>query len=324
MCPDGIHTSQDYIDFAAQYSVSHAVCLIIDQWHHTQLTGVLITPTKILTAAHGFISSTGVIREVKGRVVAHFGPNSQEGKRYRVHSVKIHPEYLKTPKHSQMKYDLAILELEQVIEDITPIEILPDLRPTWQKGPLIVFTFGSFDWTSHTHFPKRAFAVPEVEILPVHEYDPQVLDFQQNVMLGSLFFNPTLLPAGHTETAVRANRAIQCWNYLGKPPYALALPGSSGSPLIRINSQGKAHLIGLVSGFTHLALTHFHDPNATEEADYIRKQTPMSLYNTYQTLFSLIYQKQDHPKTGELWVLDQRMKQLISEKNSPAKNKPQG
>jgi hypothetical protein len=305
MCADGIHTSQDYIDLARHQVGADSVCLVVDDWLHLHLTGVLIAPNKVLTAAHGVAKSSlqQSLSLKMGRLYVHFGPNSEEGVRYRVSAIHLHPEYLSAPLALKSKYDLAVLELEKPVKDIEPMAIAPSLTPKWDQDLFMVVTFGSFDWPHRSRFPKRAYVVPELEVQHLHEYDSQLLQPCQNVLLGAIFFSPERLPINQTETVIRANLAVKRWEDLGKPPYALALPGSSGSPLMRI-ADGKVQLVGIVTGFTHLALTQFEDPGGHEEAQFIMSQKREVIYNRYQTQFSLIYQRQDDVKLGELWSLD--------------------
>jgi hypothetical protein len=153
--------------------------------------------------------------------------------------------------------------------------------------------------------------VPELEVLPLHEYDTQLWHLKQNVVLGSIFFKPELLPEDQTETVIRSNRAFRRWEQLGKPPYALALPGSSGSPLLRIK-DGQAQLVGVVGSFTHLALTQFQDPGGSDEAAIIMTQKKEDVFNHYQTQFSLLYQRHEDVKKGETWQLDPDLANLLN------------
>lgn len=311
LCSDALHSAQDYVDFAIQQPGADAVCLVVDEWLHSNLTGVLIAPTKVLTAAHGFSHGNQDTSLKMGRIYVHFGPNSQDGVRYTVKAVRIHSAYTKAPRHEKGKYDFAILELDRPVKGVEPIKPTSSFTPHWDKDQLVVITFGSFDWTKISGFPKRAFAVPEVEVQPLHEYDSQLWLNDQNVMVGSIFFRPDVLPHDQTETTIRSNRAVKRWHELGKPPYALALPGSSGSPLLRM-VNGKAQLVGLVSGFTHLALTQFQDPGGSEEALLIVNQNKEDVVNRYQTQFSLLYQRKENVKKGESWHLDPGLVRIIN------------
>ncbi len=302
MCSDNIHQVQDYVDYAQKQPGADAVCLVVDDWLHHSLTGILIAPNKVLTAAHGFTGNPDTSLKM-GRLYVHFGANAQEGVRYKVVSLRLHDDYQKASRHEKNKYDFAVLELEKPVKDVSPITPVATFDPDWEKDTFVVITFGSFDWPQRSAVPKRAFCVPELELQPLHEYDSQLWHPIQNVNVGSIFFTPKLLPKDQTETVIRSNRAFKRWQGLGKPPYALALPGSSGSPLICVR-EGKPYLLGMVSSFAPLVLTDFQDPGGRDEAALILSQDRDKVFNRYQTQFALLYQRKENLKKGDTWHLD--------------------
>lgn len=343
MLSDGIHTTQDYINFS-QANVFDSVCHINDRHNNVSQTGVLIGPDIVATAAHGVshmipshyrpTSDEACIIPVD-TVIAGFGSYFSSGYAYKVVAVVIDPRYLQKEYMDHGKFDIAFLKLEREVHGIKPA-ILFDKADIPNDATLIVGTFGASDLTESDNF-KRAFMLLEMDTYQHNSNDLEIFSPVKSLSLSSIFFKPTQeLPDApslrETESVLRSYDANKKWHELNKPPYALALPGTSGAPVfvkLMINNKIQEYLFGIVTSFSPLSDYNLHSPKGINELDYILREKRESIYGRYQTIFALFYQiednylKENHRKRSyrKDYNLTELLDKLKSYKSTPIKQK---
>lgn len=318
MLSDGIHVSQDYINFAKTHQAFQASCFVYDRQRHVLQTGVLIAPDIVMTAAHGFEGNVNLRKIVVGfgDTVSRESPHN-----YKVKALRMHPGYREEEYPLQAKYDMVFLKLETPVQAIQPIPVF-EKQELSQIPPLSVATFGSADIPHGMPVQRRAFVLPETDIFPISGDDPDVLSDVKTVMLGSIFFEPqeklVRVKPHAPEKDVRTYQANVQWRKLNQPPYGLALPGSSGAPVfIEIKEKGKSktYVFGIIQSFSHLSAASFRHPSGDRETHHLLKTKRQKVYGRYQTVFCIPYEV-EHPlraneKSGNTYRLSPIVKKIL-------------
>jgi hypothetical protein len=326
MLSDGIHQSEDYLKFAETQEAFKASCYVYDHRRHTLQTGVLIAPDIVMTAAHGFEDDHGSDGKLRlGSVIVGFGDtlshNSEHN--YKVHSLRTHPRYYRTDFPLQAKYDMAFLKLSKPVKGVKPVPLFEE-KVLNQIPALYVATFGAADLPRGTPPQRRAFVLPEADVFSISGKDPEALYDFKTVMMGSIFFEPkdnlkSVAPHA-AEKELRTYIANQQWHQLNRPPYALALPGSSGAPVFTMlteNGVPKTYVFGVIQSFSHLAGASFRHSSGDRETHLILTKKRQKIYGLYQSIFCIPYKlsqplhpNQDTPKT---YRLSRHVKKILDE-----------
>ena len=314
MLSDGIHLPQAYVEFANTQKAFQASCFVYDHRRHVLQTGVLIAPDIIMTAAHGFDGDVHLPSLIIG-----FGEKiSREGNQnYAVRAIRRHPSYRREPFPLQAKYDMAFIKLTRPVKGIEPVPLFEE--EVFEEIPaLSVATFGSADIAAGVPVYRRAFVLPEADIFSVSSDDPETLHSERTVMMGSVFFKPAdnLKPVKpHApEQEVRTYKANRQWLRLGKPPFALTLPGSSGAPVfmqVIKNGIAKTYVFGIIQSFSHLSSSSFHHPYADREVHHLLKAQYPKIYGNYQSVFCIPYEVHTALRPGQKSVETYKLPAVI-------------
>ena len=315
MAPDGIHTHEDYMQLSFDAPEFDAACAVVDSKVGVSMTGVLITPDIVVTAAHGI---EAIFRKLKPTQTEHgimtipiksikvyFRGKSQTIMADVTH-VLLDPRYFQEANTREGKFDFAFLKLSMPVREITPAEFFQ--KETIPSNALMtVVTYGTsdikagmFSWSGSQQATRRAFRLYERDTYFGKAEDEEVLKSSRYLQESSVYFKPlkrnTKPEETDSEEIVRSYEATQNWVADGKKPYGLGLPGTSGSPVfIRLskNGQTKDYLFALVSSYSHL--TGQFRKRGVYEMDYILTNQKQSL-GGYQTIYSLFYRhKTDEP-----------------------------
>lgn len=314
MAPDGIHKHEDYVELSFDVPEFDAACAVVDSKAGISMTGVLIAPNIVVTAAHGIeaIFRKAIPTETKHGIMAipiqsirvYFKGRNQTIMADVTH-VLLDPRYFQEGNMREGKFDFAFLKLSLPVTEITPAEFFH--KETIPSNALMtVVTYGTsdlkpgiFSWGG-TEPTRRAFRLYERDTYFGKPDDEEVLKSSRYLQESSVYFKPlkrnTKPEETDSEEIVRSYEATQNWVADGKKPYALGLPGTSGSPVfIRLTKNGrtKDYLFALVSSYSHLT-GQFHKRGAYE-MNYILANQKQSL-GGYQTIYSLFYRnKTDEP-----------------------------
>jgi hypothetical protein len=326
MLSDGIHPPKDYVKFAETEKAFKASCFVYDHFRHILQTGVLIAPDIVMTAAHGLegnIHLDGIIIGF-GDTISHDSPHN-----YKAKALRRHPRYYSTEFPMQGKYDIVFLKLTKPVDGIDPVPLFEE-EVFDDVPPLYVATFGSADIPHGAPVQRRAFALPEADVFSVMGRDPEALYDFKTVMMGAIFFEPNdhlkpVKPHG-PERELRTYKANLQWRNIHKPPYALALPGSSGAPVfikLTKNNEVKTYVFGLIQSFSHLSASSFHHGAGDRETHHILHAERDKLYGHYQSVFCIPYKLyqpleayKNSPKT---YRLSHKIKKILDDLNKPHK-----
>jgi hypothetical protein len=320
MLSDGIHQPKDYIQFVETQEAFKASCFIYDHHRHILQTGVLIAPDIVITAAHGF---TGKVH-LDGIIVGFGDTVSRESiQNYQVKALRTHPRYYSAESSLQGKYDIVFLKLTTPVKEIKPVPLFEE-QIFDQIPPLYVATFGAADIPHGDPVRRRAFVLPEVDIFSAMGRDPETLYDLKTIMMGSIFFEPNdhlkpVKPYG-SERELRTYKANLEWRKLNKPPYALALPGSSGAPVfihVTENGKTKPYVFGLIQSFSHLSASSFHYATGDRETHRLLNTKREKLYGHYQSVFCTPYKLyepvQPYKNPPKIYLLSSHVKNMLNE-----------
>lgn len=315
MVSDTIHGHDDYVELSYETSEFDSSCAVVDAKTGVSMTGVLIANDIVLTAAHGI---EAVIRKLTSTETKHgisvmpiksinvYFKGRNQTITARVSRVLLDPRYFKDGNGREGKFDFAFLKLEAPIDGIKPAalfqkEIVPN------NALMTVVTYGTadlkpsvFSWGG-VPITRRAFRLYERDTYFSRSNDEEELKSSRYLQESSVFFKElqrqTRPEPTDPEEVIRSYDATQNWIADGKKPYALALPGTSGSPVfIRLKENGKItdYLFGLVSSFSHI--TGQFRKRGAYEMDYILSHVKNCL-GGYQTIYSLFYRTDTFEKS---------------------------
>ncbi len=272
-------TLKDYEQLAKKYhKIGQSVCLVYNISSGVQLTGVLIGHRTVLTAAHGFSPKHTCFKQSGWRVKF---PNGTIATIIHIEVPKEYVAIIPNPSSQFGKtgYDKAICTLDSPVHHICPAAIATNTK-LQDDDLLIVMTYQD----------QKLLAFQLPEFTSIHSAGATDTKGYTGKIYGSVFFNPDG-PAHENnpfleERGQRPSIARHYWQEYGKLPYAMALPGVSGSPVFKIDKNGCGQVIALVSGFTSIDKI-FDIPY--RNASYFAEHTSLKkLYDIYQTLFVLL------------------------------------
>lgn len=335
MVPGYNYTNDDFIKFADNFEESKSCCAILSQDARSQLSGVLVTKNLVATAAHGLTplfqrkeivqTGTGFVEVRLNETYVQF----DKTKRVRVKSAYVDQRYLFEEDKTEFgKYDIAFLRLEYPVLDRRSIPLEENLDVP--KDPtFIVISHGTSDlssfwdyltfWKPSVTFLKRAFSLLEWTPFVSSKISNEDVKFIRTLLYSSIFFDArkTYRPYDINAAPIhqRTMDAIANWKNNGQSPFALSLPGTSGSPVF-LKIEGKLHLIGLVVAYAPLN-GQFSAPKGTSELDHILRN-PKRAIGQYQTVLALFYkqntlQNSKFPQ-GKYFVMDETVKRITDRK----------
>lgn len=311
MISNGIHSHIDYEKFAQTYEEYQSACHIYDQTSGTMMTGVLIHPKIVMTAAHGIVpmlQKRGIKNQFSdvmrmNNVKITFSSCQRLSK-----AVAIDTRYLKFQYGLENHHDIAFILLDDPIYHITIAPFLPE-GYIQKVAPLSVVTWSTsdeelkntFSWSLFAKFifskstpKKRGFMLCEFDLFFPSSMDGQEIHSPHNFLISSIFFNPkkkTIPSKSSSEASIRNNQAYTNWIKWNKPPYAMAISGTSGAPVF-IDIDGKKYLLGIVVSFSGMEAVH----KFQLEPKKLIKKPLEELYENYQTIIALIYKKSPDPR----------------------------
>lgn len=277
--PKCFHLS-DYEKLAKKYHrLSQSVCLVYNIQTGVQLTGVLIDARTVLTAAHGFSPKLAHFHQPGWKVKF---PN---GFICGIQSIQVPEAYVEihvdpASKLGKTGYDMAFCQLSSTPCHVCPVPIAHDQEALKDDDLLIAMTY--------RNQKLLAFHLPE--FTSIHAAGVTDATGYSGKIYGSVFFNPIGKASANNpfleEKEQRPSLARYYWRHHGKLPYAMALPGVSGSPVFKVDARGRGHVIALVSGFTSIDKSM---QLPYRNASYFAEWTSLkNLYDRYQTLFVLL------------------------------------
>lgn len=268
MVSSNLYTHQDYVKLAQNEKIYETACAITDPSTGANQSGVLISKNIVATAAHGVvhildlknipIHDETVAIPVKNLFVTFTKPYQLK---VEVTHVLVSPQYVTKVMGKEAKYDIAFLKLKNPIDHIT----IPDFYNATSIDitmPAYVVTLGTLGSPEFTPLVARAFALLEFDHIYIHQLDEDTLATNKPILLSSIFFNPeeNFNTTKDDEIISRNKTALKQWKKHNKPPYGLALYGSSGAPVfahIQVGKQKKLALIGIITGFAPLGEKSF-------------------------------------------------------------------
>jgi hypothetical protein len=253
-------------------------CLVIhNEDKGSVCRGVLIAPNVVMTVAHGVMEGHTCARAHHLTIKAR-GPS--QSYKVSVQSIWVHPSYAQTMDGEQSAFDVAFLMLKE--------PLLIPYTPLAEEGNCAkesLFISAQWDVSLQNGY---AFAFLEMDRF---YRDDDTFAPERRFSFSSLFFNENMMrrPSYDAiEPEARGWDARRRWIEEGRPPFALCLPGSSGSPLF-VKQKGRYVVIGLVSAFAPAATETFKTYQGQKEAYYILNQEKKTIVNRYQTVFCFPY-----------------------------------
>ena len=318
----GSASMQDHIDLAKTLEFNEAVGRVVDDEQHFLQTGALIKPNVVITAGHGMqslldsgkyqVKDIGpyiVITPKKMTVTFTLKPGVEVT--YTVESIVLDSRYIRFNPGEQHKFDFAFLKLSQKVDGIKPID-LKNKVTLEQDTPMAVVTWGNADIPNKT--AKRAFYLFEWSLFYPF-LDDDALQPLRKVMVSSIFFQPTYqVPTppslNDKENVQRRYYALKSWFRNGKKPYGLALPGTSGAPVL-VGQNGTIELFGIVMGYANLG-----EKSLATAKDFAKfASDPNNAYDMFQTIVATPYRLDTDPAvnttSSKNFVLDKKYKEII-------------
>lgn len=299
-----------------------AVGRVVDGELNFLQTGVLINSNVVMTAAHGMqllldsgkyqVKDLGTyILILPKKMSVTFSVKTGVEVTYSVESITLDSRYVRFEPGEQHKFDFAFLKLSQKVEDIKPLELADQLLLE-PDIPMVVITWGNADIPNQN--VKRGFYLFEWSLFYPF-LDDDALQPLRKVMFSSIFFQPANKLSeqpfiNDKENIQRRYYALKSWLRHGKKPYGLALPGTSGAPVLIETKTGK-ELFGVVMGYANLG-----DQKLANTKDFTKlAQNLSNIYNLFQTIIATPYRLNTDPELNKTssknFVLDKRYKEII-------------
>ncbi len=237
MAPDGVHSHDDYVDLSYESSDFDAACAVMDTSKNVSMTGVLVAPDVVLTAAHGI---EAIFRDLPQHVEQGFADievkNMVVSFRRKdiittvpVRRIFVDKRYFEGNDYASRegKFDFAFLTLAAPLDTITPVRIFRK-ESVSDDALMTVVTYGVIDLKGAIDVPvRRAFRLYERDTYFGNPKDPDVLNKTRFLQESSIYFKPTdrLVRPEETdlEEAVRSFDATQNWIKVSNRLYALGL-----------------------------------------------------------------------------------------------------
>jgi hypothetical protein len=205
--------------------------------------------------------------------------------------VIISPQYVTKAMGKEAKYDIAFLKLKKPIDHITT----PDFYNATSIDiamPAYVVTLGTLGLPEFTPLVARAFALLEFDHIYIHQLDEDTLATNKPILLSSIFFNPeeNFNNVEDDEIISRNKTALNQWKKHKKPPYALALYGSSGAPVFaytKVGKEKKLALIGIITSFAQLGKNSLSKEQKNNPSFFLNNSNQIQGY--FQSIFALFY-----------------------------------
>jgi hypothetical protein len=311
MISDGIHSPADYEKFTGMCQEYDSACHIYDPISSTMMTGVLIHPRIVMTAAHGIVpmlEKRGIKNQFSDvmpmkNIQITFSSCLRASK-----AVAIDLRYLRFQYGLENHHDMAFILLDDPIHNIPIAPLLaegyiPKVAPlsviTWsisdeELKSIFSWSFFSKPIFSRSRPRKRGFMLCEFDLFYPSSLDGQEIHYPHNFLVSSIFFNPNPKPLylkSSSESSVRNCQAYNNWVKWNKPPYAMAISGTSGAPVF-VDINGQKYLFGIVVSFSGMEAIH----KFNLEPKKLIKKPIEDLYENYQTIIALIYKKSPDPK----------------------------
>lgn len=311
-----------HTDLTQTIEHQEAVGRVVDNELNFLQTGVLISSNVVMTAAHGMqllldsgkyqVKDFGayiVILPKKMTVSFTLKPGAEVT--YSVASIVLDSRYVRFEPGEQHKFDFAFLKIAQKVDNIKPLQLADQIHLEPDE-PMIVITWGNSDIP--TQNIKRSFYLFEWSLFYPF-LDNDALQPLRKVMCSSIFFQPSnklpMQPSiNDKENNQRRYYALKSWFEHGKKPYGLALPGTSGAPVL-IENNTKTELFGVVMGYANLG-----DQKLSNTKDFTKfAQTPSNIYNLFQTIIATPYRLNTDPEANKTasrnFVLDKKYSEII-------------
>lgn len=277
--PKGFHLA-DYEKLAKKYhKLSQSVCLVYNIQTGVQLTGVLINNRTVLTAAHGFSPKHVYFQQPGWKV------KFPDGSVCAIESIQVPDAYVEiqvdpAAQFGKTGYDMAFCQLSSSPCHVHPVPMGNNDEDLKDDALLIAMTYRD----------KKLLAFHLPEFTSIHAARATDVKGYSGKIYGSVFFNPEGKACENNpfleEREQRPSLARHYWYHHGKLPYAMALPGVSGSPVFKVDSHGCGRVVALVSGFTSIDKSM---QLPYRNASYFAEWTSLkNLYDQYQTLFVLL------------------------------------
>lgn len=303
------YKDQDFIDYANKFKESDATCAVVDS--KGELSGVLITDNLVITAAHGAVhmgrdsqqTIIGLVALKADDVYVVF----DNKERIKVETIYVDARYLTEDKAEYGKYDIAFLKLEKPVKKKRPIHLAKRLCIDKNNASFVVISHGMSDQTSFFDFLfkrkyiRRAFALTEWSPFYVQMKSTGNVEFIRSLLYSSIFFDARKtyqenLNIDAENTLQRTMEALRKWYEHDRPPFALALPGTSGAPIFLNDTENGLILVGLVVAYAPIQQNTILGKNAHQ---YLLMNPKVAVGN-FQTIFCLLYKEnvldntQDH------------------------------
>lgn len=294
------YKDDDFIQYANSFQESKSTCAVVHK--NGELSGVLIAENLVITAAHGAVhmgkgspqqTIIGLVALDAEDVYVIF----DNKERIKVEKIYIDARYLMQDKAEYGKYDVAFFKLEKRVKKRKPITLAKKLCVDKNNASFVVISHGMSDQTSFLDFlykkpyVRRAFALTEWSPFYVNMKSPGNVEFIRSLLYSSIFFDARKtyqenLGIDAENTLQRTMEALKKWYDQDRPPFALALPGTSGAPIF-LNNHQELSLLGLVVAYAPIQ----QNTMLRSDTHQYLLMNPQAAVGNFQTIFCLLYKE---------------------------------